>query len=204
VLNATTDVWIRESDPNSQHEDDLVSVWGRGEVGEGPYRRFGAVEFDLSGITAQITGAHLELYAIDNRHNDTAFDQQAFLLGAHGIGTLTWNTAWATPYHPWTALDSLGWYDIPADQPKSTWYDSSAASANDLVLLEALRTSAEKKVTMLLADGNVGTGQREWGDAGYAGAAPRLVITTIPEPSALLLCVTGLFGALAYGWRKRK
>lgn len=207
TVESSTDVWIREKPGNTgtTYEDDDLSVWARNMGNEGVYRRFTAIEFDISGVANQITGAYLELYAGDNSHSDEAFDQQAFLLSPHGIGTITWDN-WTTT-HTHEALQSLGAYNLAAGLPRNTWYDSIAASASDILKLESLRTQAsptDRKVTLLLADGDLALGSRDWGDASH-GHAPRLVLTTgVPEPATMVLAVTGLMGLLAYAWRKGK
>jgi hypothetical protein len=203
TIDASTDVWIREMPgfTGTTYESDDLSVWAR-NMGDGAYRRFTALEFDISGVADPITGAYLQLYARDSIHSDGAFDQQAFLLSPHGIGSITWDT-WTT--YARVSLQSLGAYNLAAGLPRQAWYDSSAASESDVANLEALRTSSEKKITMLLADGDLGLGERDWGDASH-GFAPRLVLTTtpVPEPATAALLATGLIGLLAYAWRKRK
>lgn len=44
------------------------------------------------------------------------------------------------------------------------------------------------------------------GHGGYAGGIDSISLTAapVPEPSSILMIVTGLFGLLAYAWRKRK
>lgn len=210
ALNAATDVWIRENSPGSTYEGDGVSVWDDipypGEDG----KRYGAIEFDLSGVAGEITGAHIELFATESLFNkELAFKGKAALLQPHGIGDLTWT---GLSGYTQDALDSLGAYDLPTPTyNRHAWYASGDASASDVSKLEALRVASAHKATLLLLSD--GVGMRDWADAGYTGdeefnpdPAPRLVLTftTTPEPSTIVLLCMGMTGLLAYAWRKRR
>lgn len=193
TIDASTDVWIRESAPDSTYEDDWVSVGYH----DGATRRYGLIEFDINSVEESIVGAHLELYALDRSHNDLALSQQAGLLVPAGLSTTTWNNLWTTKSE--VSLQALGFMELAANLPKLAWYQSNAATANDLAALNSQRTGTGM-VTMLLA---ASFGNREWSD-GLAGFAPRLVLTTaVPEPSAVMLLTTGLIGLICYAWRKR-
>lgn len=196
TVNASTDVWIRESAPDATYENDWVSVGFF--PGDGDKRRYGLVEFDISAVTNPIVSAHLELYAMNYATNDEALSQQAGLLTPVGITSTTWNNLWTTKTE--TLIEGLGYMTLPALSPRATWYSSNAATTDDLTDLNALRISSGK-VTLLLAAGG---SRHEWGDIG-SGFAPRLVLTTaVPEPTSLVIAVTGALGILCYAWRKTK
>lgn len=196
TIGASTDVWIRQSAPDSTYENDWISI-GQ-SPGDGGQSRYGLMEFNISGVANPIVGAYLELYAMDYATNDEALVQAAGLLTPAGITSTTWNNLWTTKTE--TLIEGLGYMVLPANSPRSTWYRSNAATADDLVDLNALRTGTGMVTMMLACSGS----RHEWGD-GYAGFAPRLVLTTaVPEPSTVLLLCSGLMGLLAYAWRRQK
>lgn len=202
TIDAATDVWIRQASPDKTYEDDSVSVWSNDSAGEGAKRR-GAVEFDLSGITQTITGAYLRCYATVNPPvNGTAAVEFAASLQVHGtLSSITWNNM-GTYTAGAVDLEGLGYFDLPADQPGGQYYSSNNATANDLIELEAQRTSTDKKLTLFLLNQS-GSGLRDWADAAHGGAV-QLVVTTVPEPATTSLFMTGLLGLLAYAWRRQK
>jgi hypothetical protein len=194
TVNASADVWVREIDPDAAFENDGVCVWAAGaEAGA----RNGAVEWDISGITETITSAYVELYDANSGHA-AAFQQGAALLSPAGIVGMTWNSQSG---YTQTALESLGSVSLSGTPATfGTWVASANASAADVAALESLRTGSGK-VTMLLT---ASFGERDWGDAGWLTQPARLVLNApIPEPSALILLVTGILGLVCYAWRKR-
>lgn len=209
TLDATSDVFIREKDPykDTTYTDDGVSVWSSQSYPGESYKRRGAIEFDLNDVTQEITGAYLKLYAIDSTVNDTAVVQTAASLHVHGtLDSMTWNNMGTYTDPPGgtgaTDLESLGYFNIAENQPRGQYYSSANASANDLVELNAMRTSTEKKFTLFLLNQS-GSGVRDWADAGN-GEVAQLVVTTIPEPSTIILLAIGSVSLMAYAWRKRR
>jgi hypothetical protein len=213
TLNAATDGWIRQSSSDHlMYEGDSVSVWSYQAAprGEGSKRR-GAIEFDLSGVTQEITGAYLKFYSVDTgtseaSPNVTPIEEFANSMHLHNaLPAMTWNNMGNYTADS-TDLVGLGHFNIAADQPMGVYYNSDIATSADLTELNAMRTSTDKKLTLLLYTASSATvGARDWGDAGHGGAA-QLVLTTVttPEPSSIIICVTGLLGLLAYAWRKRR
>jgi hypothetical protein len=204
TLNAVQDLYILASDVDGVHDNDWVAVSSMS-----PYRN-GALTFDLSGISSSntITDAHLELYAMNYWASNYSITESASHLwktadGAHDVSGITWNKVHgSSPIYSKSELDTLGDISLAQGSSYPGWYSSSNASASDVSLLNSLYTSGDKKISLLLNDGD---GRHEWGDA-ESGFAARLVVTTTPspEPSMITLLVTGLFGLLAYAWRKRK
>ena len=183
-------------------------MWATASPGEAKWRN-GDVQFDLSTVSAPITGATLELYAVNEPGNDGAFHQICNLVSpspsAATFDTWTWNSYYAGlgSSYTATALSSLGWYTLPASSPMDIWYDSSPASTSDLSLLNGVRTGSDKVLTLSMESNASGDGIRDWGNAA-SGYAARLILTTAPEPSSIVLLAGGLLGLLAYAWRKRR
>jgi hypothetical protein len=210
TLTATTDGWVRQSSADHlMYEGDSVSVWSTQAAprGEGSKRR-GAIEFDLSGVAQEITGAYLKLHALDTgtteaSPNVTAIEEFANSMHLHNaLPSMTYNNMGNYTADS-TDLVGLGHFNIAADQPMGVYYSSDIATSADLTELNAMRTSTDKKLTLLLYTATgVTSGVRDWGDAGHGGAA-QLVLNTIPEPGAFVLLSVGLFSLLAYAWRKR-
>jgi hypothetical protein len=200
TVNASTDVWLFEALPDNIMEDDNLNVWSGDRAnswgGTGTHG-YTAIEFDLSGVTTPITNAHLELYALDYGRNLTEFQQTAALISPPGISTLTWNTVSGKTQDP---LEALGHYNLAANLPMATWYDSNTASASDVSKLEALRTGTGSATFLLMAASTAG--ERDWGDI-YNGFAPRLVLNAVPEPTTGILLLISVFGLIGYARQKQ-
>jgi hypothetical protein len=194
TIDVSTDVWIRQSNPGTTYENDNILIANSPGKDNGQERR-GAIEFDLSGVTEQIAGAYLNLYNYYWSDNTGAISQVGASMNSHGIGSLTWNTMGS-----YTDFETLGAYNL-ADNHEANRYYSSSASAADVAVLEGLRTSSDKKLTMLL---RANSGFLNWGDAYNGNPVAQIVVTTVPEPSAIALLVAGLLSLLAYAWRKRR
>ena len=185
------------------YENDGMSVWSNQSAArrQTPRRR----RIDLNAVTQEITGATSTSIIQNPDVNNTATLQVATSLHVHGgLTSLTWNNMATYTEPPALApydFESFGRFSIASGQPNSQYYSSDAASANDLIELNAMRTDSEKKLTMFLMN-NSGSGLRDWGDAAHGGAA-QLVVTTLPEPSTIMLLAIGLLSLLAYAWRQR-
>jgi hypothetical protein len=211
VIVESDDTWLRQKSPdNCYHGDTAISVWAKDSPGEGSWRN-GDLQFDLSGVGAQITDAKLELYSTTSADTSGAFHQVAKLVSP-SPSTATFDAWTYNSYasgigssYTVTQFESFGSYTLPAGSPASTWYDSNAASLADLSLLEGVRTGSNKVLTLSMESETVSDGIRDWGGLNTSGNfAARLIVTTAPEPSTIVLLAASLISLLAYGWRKRR
>lgn len=194
VLTATTDGWVREKDPDAFYENDLVSVWANPPDNYDPNvygQRYGLLTFDLSQIEGPITDAVLQLYSRSgaDHHNLTDFEQYAYVLDTDSITDITWDNYAALGE---TALDALGHYLLAVDDPAGAYYDSEAAGAADLAILEAilqgdgiLALSLKAPLEDIVLHDEYYCGERDWADNNFVhtdgeGRAPRLVLTIEP------------------------
>jgi hypothetical protein len=190
VLTPTADGWVREKDSDAFYEHDLVSVWANPPDTYDPNvygQRYGLLGFDLSGVDVPITDAVLELYAKNGSalHNDTAFEQFAYLLNTDSITDITWDS-YANLNE--SAFESLGHYLLDADSPSGQYYESGSASGLDLVLLNAFRLgdgflamSLKAPLADLVTRDDYYCGERDWSDMEDA-ESPRLVFTVEAIP----------------------
>jgi hypothetical protein len=206
TLNPTYDAYIFERGADSTMNNDWLSVRPH-DTTHNWDEHDSVMTFDLTGVTEPITSAYMMLYAMDYVAN-TAYgvSQSASLVDPNNISHITYNKVYGeSPSFTTTSLDTLGDIDVAEGSgKKSTWYYSSAASAVDLSTLESLRTTTGAMSLLLKAN----SGYREWSDT-EQGWAPRLVINggappQTPEPSVVVLLVTGLLGFACHAWRKRR
>ena len=171
------------------------------------------VKFDLSAIQGTATGATLKLTRTQASEGDDVILVGALQNGDADEGwsetTLTWNNApgnvlndytlnWSTnmPY-----VGGIGY--APADGA------GTVLSLTSDTLLAAINGDTNGSLTLAFTKRdyypNEGAAFASRTNTTYAG--PTLVltgVTTVPEPSALILLYTALAGLLAYAWRKRK
>jgi hypothetical protein len=201
TVNVSTEVWIRQSDPNKTYENDRILVASDPDF-DGGMSRSGALEFDLRSISQEITGASLNLYNYSWEGNDRAAAQTAFSMPLHNaLGSLTWNNL-GNYTAGGTAFESLGAVTLPSGHAMGQYY-SSSASAADVAAIEGLRMASdpnERKLTVLLS---ATSGAVSWGDAANGDLVAQLVVTTIPEPNTLIMIALSLLGLLIYVWRRR-
>ncbi len=172
VLNPSADIWIRESAPTSVYEDDLMSVWAAGP----DMTRYGLLAFDLSGVTGEITGAHIELYAIEYWRHSTPTKQTAAFFTPPDVLGASWDSYHASATE--TPFETLGKYDIPADSPQDQYYASDPASAADLALLNSAKTDGTIGIVFKPVTWEEETtrmyGTRDWADSGYFSDLPEI------------------------------
>ena len=168
-LEPVKDVWIREVRPELTYEDDLLSVWGA-HGGAGYGRRYTLLEFDVGAVPGELTGARLELFAIDYARNQTAFAQTAVLLMPADVEDATWSNY--TAYNE-ISLESLGAMRFENDGVQMDRYWSSSASEADVQTLRDYLALTGGKIAiglkpqeMHLID-SAPNGRREWADLEY-------------------------------------
>lgn len=189
TLNATADLWVRQANAGAVYENDgmLVDPVGDGAVNG---QRVALLQFDLSGISGEITAAHIELR---NRGGDFATpgaEQRAYSVAVgSGLAGINWNTYAATVQPTESAFGALGHYLVAGAQLPSGPTDFSAsdsATAADLVLLNAIRTSGSPQLGISM---KAVAGKFYWDDSDPFDqiAPPRLVLEVVPEPAAVAL-----------------
>jgi hypothetical protein len=167
AIPATKHLWVRHSEPDRVHEDDLISVWSRKRE-----LRVGLLEFDVSKLPAgPWTSARLELGIL----NTDAIKQSASLLPP-GIDQITWNSYQTSKVSQHQPFQSFG--RIEADSGSGTagkYAASEAATEADLKLLNKARQSG--RITLALIADEDGTAYgRDWDDGSRKNSSPRLVI----------------------------
>jgi hypothetical protein len=112
-------------------------------------------------------------------------------------GVTQFATADSTDTKVWQVQTLL---DFGAQQYKSIWTDLSTSTAYDSgwTTLLASRTAGQTEANSYFSIGALG-GQGTGGQV-----FDNLSVSTIPEPTSITMLVLGLFGLLAYAWRKRK
>jgi hypothetical protein len=209
TLEATSDVWLRESSPDQTFETDLMSVWNSfgGDAGT---RRYGVVEFDLSSLDGvTIDFASLQLWGGDTGFSDAtkAIKQSALQIDTTGgtqTAALTWNIFQSEYSADAVALEGLGSLDLPAPVAVEQFH-GGAASAADRSLIATVANAAtggnQLLTLVMVADELDGVEYaHSWGDGpdGYGGMNAQLVINEIPiENPDLRLRVDQFSGAMA-------
>jgi hypothetical protein len=168
-------------------------------------KRYGMLEFDLSGVTDQIVGATLQLYMLPGtdiaaNNGTTIASAVAFPLTAHlDEATLTWSgangfTTRADLSPAEVALTNLGTFTFsdPGAVPTGAYYAGAAASASDAAFLETRRTALFPAVAFLLNSNSTSSVQwHQWANH-ESGFAAQLVLTVVPEPSSGVMALVGL------------
>ena len=170
VIDASDDIWIRESQPSTTYPNDFISVWGTGDI------RHGVVEFDLSSIVGQtITSAYVKLFDSGGVHSQTQpIVQQGYVIGTTPpeIQNYTWEEYTMFDLPTESAFTNLGSYNIPLGEHQGGYNSSDLASAGDISLLNTVRNSNNNRVVFIF---KATDGQRDWLDI-ERNAAPQLVI----------------------------
>ncbi len=190
-LPTSSEIWIRESDPDRSYEDD--AIWVANTTAEGELR-YGLIGFDVSGFTGQtVHDAYLQLYSANVGDNSGELQQDAYVISSTGsiaLEDLTWNTYMKEKDPNKIALGGLGVYDLPdfdsdpSQQDAYIW--SQQATPADLALLQAaIDGNGQFSVNgmfymVLIAKVSNDPYARMWGDGAYGpgGPQPRLILQT--------------------------
>lgn len=186
VLNAVNDVWIRELQPNAKFEGDLISVWNSHNTGDSGKRRYGVVEFDLSGLSGMpINLASIGLWNFAHGFSDQskAIKLSAVYINTTGgtttVPNMTWN-AYQTEYAgSAVALGGLGAFNLPAQSAPNAYSYSAAATASDRALITSAASSGNKRLTLVFIADEVTMTEsaHSWGDGETDGSmSPQLLI----------------------------
>ena len=175
VLEAVTDVWIRESSADTTFEDDLMSVWNSFGNDAGT-RRYGVVQFDVSSLSGiEISSAHLGLWGGGHGFSDQekAIKQGAVAIDTTGgtpAGLMTWNIYQSEYAAGAQSLTGIGSYDLAEPTPTDRFFYSEA-TAPDRDLVEARASSGDQLLTLvLIADELDGIEYaHSWGDGQFGG-----------------------------------
>ncbi|MBN1853025.1 MAG: PEP-CTERM sorting domain-containing protein [Pirellulales bacterium] len=192
VLEAVTDVWIRESAPDTTYENDMISVWNSFS-GDPGTRRYGVVQFDISSLAGiDITEAYLGLWGSAHPWGDElkAIKQSSLLIDTTAgtpATSMTWN-AYQNEYSTGAVqFESLGTYDLAAPTPTDVFFYSSSSAA-DIALIETAASAGNQFLTLvMIADELDGVDYaHSWGDGpdGWGGENAQLVINeALPDQS---------------------
>jgi len=172
------EIWIRAA---GAYEDDAIWVQNS-TAGE---RRYGLVEFDVSGFNGQkIANAHLQLHS-DSGNNAGlgAMKQTAYMIDCTegtALVDLDWTSYNSEKDPNKVLLESLGRYDLPdfdSDPSQQNSYVGSQASVADLALVQSAIDGDGLWSMVLIADEDGTAHARMWGD-GVIGSQPRLIISS--------------------------
>lgn len=215
VLTAVQDTYIQNDEANATHNGLglLQSATSTGRTAS--MMMFNLNDPELAGQT--ITGAFLRVFQLDDTGNDAAFTNIATFFdypdGSPGLRETmaTWNNNAELGAGSEIAAESLGVFSIPVGSLAGATFDSATAGDGDRVYLNerlAKSDADDRYVVIQLFRADSGSGSRKFGDKEsiYSGdglAHPaQLVLTTVPEPSAVLLTLFG-FGFVGYAIRRK-
>jgi hypothetical protein len=207
ILDAIQDTWVSQNTTlnTTGHNNLLLEVRGgsNSSTSSTTTKRYTVIEFDLSGVTDEITGATLQLYMLPDTASaanagTTTTIAVAYPLTSHiDEETLSWSganplTTRADMGPAEVAMSNLGRFTYSGTGAVTTgqYYAGDAGSAGDVTFVEGRRNSAEKLIGFLLNPNSTNSAiWHQWSDH-ESGFAPQLVLTTVPEPSCLLIaCV---------------
>lgn len=172
---AASHVWVRESQPETVYEDDLVSVWS--SAGGDGARRVGVLEFDVSGLAGiDLNEVYLELGTL----NQAPLVQSAVVVPP-GIAGLNWKRFAEQKEPSGRPLAQLGRIAIPTGAAPAigTYVRSPAATPADLQLVRDAIWGDGKLALALVADEDGMAYRQDWDDGVHGstqGKPPRLVV----------------------------
>jgi hypothetical protein len=218
ALTPDADTYVTSADSTSSNNTHNVqgikvfdeAVWSNGWI-----------QFDLSSVTEEIVGVHLELYQIAEgnglalsipvalvdvpdgvtRIDETTFSRRRAIRGPNDV-----SDSLVDDYQDFRMYNIGLDFSIPAASANGSYYASGSASAAGISLLEGRRTNANVADQYALFNLDVaavaGGGTRFFDDKETSGDfptgfAPRLVLETVPEPSSVALFGLGVAGFLS-------
>jgi hypothetical protein len=220
TLDAIQDTWISPTNTSSFRTTprngellDVKSGSNSTSASTSSTRRYGLVEFDLSSVPDTIIGAKLQLYMLDgtsgsfNTGTNTAISRLAPLAAHIDEATMTFDIygSRADAGAGDLALNSLGTFTFGGTGAVTTgvYIDSADGSPSDAALVEAQRNTAAKLVGFTLSPSTTSSGTwHQWSDHEH-GFAARLVLTTVPEPAAILFAFMAALGTVILRIRRK-
>jgi alpha-mannosidase len=178
TFNAVTDVWIRQSYPNTLYESDLISVWSTASAAHSASGglRYGLVTFDLSSLVGQTIGdVEFRLYVAGWAQMGTPVNQTVSIVPGTAAGA-TWSTYQATQEPQAVPLDGLR-HSLAVNEGLDTYVSGTPASPADVAKIQAV-VDAGGLLTLVMKPVEDGTDYRQdWGDIERASHPPQLIIT---------------------------
>ena len=221
-LAAVQDASANPSASTTNYDGQLVRVTRQTSPAGALPRGVGMVAFDLSSIAGQtITAAHLEYYQVSSTSVGAHVHEVYSHNPADGVGmfnesTITYDayvSTYASPANGESvAAIALGALSLASNSADNVYHVGGSADAADLAYLNsrASKTNAIDQYAQFLLWhlGNNGAtsgtqSRRVFGDL-ESGNPVRLVLTVVPEPSAIILIGMGIVGVAVMRPRKRK
>ena len=153
IVPVDTELWLRESAPTTSYEGDGLGIYNS----LAPGRRISVLEFDVSGISGDVTSITLDLYSMDEwSSKDYPSVSEAYIIDTAGasIAGMTWNSYFASYDAGKVALDTFGAYNygtITAEPAAYDTYLTSSASGADLTKILAETTGDDLLTIVILA-----------------------------------------------------
>jgi hypothetical protein len=175
AIESTAETWIRESEPETEYEKDLVYV--HSSKGHDKARRSTLLEFDLRDLKQkEITAAYLQLSPTQSG----ARVHQAATLVPPGIGGATWKSYETSHASSAETLKTLGTFRLTTrGGDVGNYLASEMASSADLQKLQNRINTEGRAAFVLTAVEDRRPYQAEWDDGegpGTNGKKPRLVL----------------------------
>jgi len=201
TLNSISDVWVRQSVPDTVYDND--GMWVSTDNFDNGQDRIGIVQFNISGVTSPITSAALELYAKGTGSvtlAPSAWVNSTVFSGP--VSNLNYAT-YASTIQPFqTSFQQLGSGPFANNSPAAGAYGAALLATDaDRNALNTIRTGNGIITFIIKAD----SGAREFGaNDAYSGLKPaRLVLNTgsssTIEPANLRYFTTPTPGAANVG-----
>jgi hypothetical protein len=221
-LAAVQDASANPSATTTNYDGQLVRVTRQTSPAGALPRGVGIVAFDLSSIAGQaITAAHLEYYQVSSTSAGAHVHEVYTHNPADGVGMLnestityaTYVSTYASPANGESATAvALGALSLASNSADNVYHIGGSADAADLAYLNsrASKANATDQYAQFLLwhlgnNGGTSTPQsrRVFGDL-ESGNPVRLVLTVVPEPSAIISVGIGVVGMALMRLRKRK